>query len=343
MTISNKTLLIIRATRIIVVMMLFCIFCRLLYLCCQIPCVEQELNPKEKNDISLDGDNPNNLSTYFKWHDLSKTEYRFQFISPVQVSDENNRVSVYREPDFNQHGNGLNVVEISPVEGGLEASFGYFAFIIPMGQQMCFYTKNLVAENLQMIRSFFLTEIVLFLFALLCREFYKFVHGIFRNKSFFRCQLYGGKQTMMSMAICIFMSIVLASLLWLVNIVPVNEINQESFHETDKASFFAPYDISAAYQHICISSANRISNEIVWNAKEIVEIKPNDIIRKNDKIGAKSLYLKSYSKDEDIDLLFYTQYLQSTNYQEIRLLILTTLLLFFLERSVYYFRILKRR
>lgn len=344
MTISNKTVLIIRTTRILIVMALFGLFCYLLFLSSQIPCHEQELDATKENDISLEGDDPNLFSTYFKWHDLSLTEYRFNYTKPVTLSDENKGVIfVHRDPDYNQHKNGLNVVEISPVDDGIEFSWGYLAAIIPLGQQLCFYTKNLVADNLQMIRSFFLTEIVLFLFALLCREIYKLLQGICRDKSFFRQRLFGGAQTKTSMSICLFLSITCAFLLWIINIVPVNEIKTESYYEGNQRSVFALYDISSAYNHINIPSSNRTSDEIVWSTNEIMELIPNDIVQEHDKIGAKSIRFKSYGKDENVDILFYTQYLQSSNYQDIRLLILTTLLLFFLERSVYYLRKIKIR
>ena len=339
MTLSNKTVLLIRTTRVIVVMALFCYFCHLLFLSSQIPCVEQEIDATKENVIDLKGDDPNKFSTYFEWHDLSFTEYRFRYASPIEKSDvKKGMVWVQRQPDFSQHRNGLNVVEISPIDGGEEISWGYMAAIIPLGQQLCFYTKNLVAENLQMIRSFFLTEIVLFFFVLLCREVYKLLQGAFRHRAFFRNRLFGGKATNISMMACLLMSVICALLLWIINIVPVNEINQEIYQEETGASFFALHDISAAYQHIKIPSVNRSSDKIEWSSNEIIELVPDDIVSDQDKVGAKSICFRSFSREEDVDVLFYTQYLQSSNYQEIRLLILTTLLLFFLERSVYFLR-----
>jgi hypothetical protein len=210
--------------------------------------------------------------------------------------------------------------------------------VAPQSDRIHFYTNNVVAENTQMIRNFFLTELILFILALLGKEGYKILSDIYSDKKYFRLRVFGVKSAQKHMLTYLGLALLSVVLLYCVNTVPENNVTTNNFEQKSGGSFWALHDISCAYQHLLIPASDCDDGIVNWRSGEIVKFVPETFKPINCEIGPKSIAFTNFEKGKDVDIKFYTQYLQSSNYQDIRLFVLTTLLLFFLERSFFYFR-----
>ncbi len=335
---SKKNIIISRSVRFSFFLFLLGVFSYILLLCSKIPFVVKDVPPinGEPVTVELMANDPNKLSNMFTFHDLSKTEYRLDCI--FDKSKEVEPIAVIEKYDSLTAETSRSAVSFSAVAGGDAFSFKELIMVMPQSDAIMFYTKNIVLENLQMIRNFFLTELILFLLAMAGREFYRLVTDIFDNKSFLHKRVFGRTTSKRSMMFYLCLTIVSAFVLILVNKVPENHITSEQYTQSVNNNFFSPCDMSCSYQHITIPKASRTAKNIEWVSNEIIEFVPETFGTLSCDVGPKNITFKDIPMNEDVDISFLTRNLQSANYQEIRLFVLTTLLLFFLERSFFYFR-----
>ena len=334
---NKKNIIKSRGIRVLGFCSLLGVFIYLLLLCCKIPYVEKEVPPTTEGPITveLEARNPNSLRNMLTLHDLSKTEYELNFpyyketVHPFSIIEKYDSLT----PEASRI-----AVSFSEIEGGQSTSFKEMIMVMPQSNKIRFYTKNVMSDNIQMIRNFFLTEIILFLLALFGREVYKLVTDIFNERRFLHQRVFGISTSKRTMMFYLALSMITVSFIILINRVPHNQVFTENVAQTSLNSFFSPYDISCAYHHLTIPSSNRSSDTIAWSSNEIVEFVPQTFKYFTSIVGPKSVMFKNVPMDRDFNITFYTRYLQSSNYQEVRLFILTTLLLFFLERSFFYFR-----
>lgn len=332
-----KTLVIIRGLRTILFLLLLCLCFIVLVLTSQVPIVEKSISNSEKDKgIELKVINPYLKSSFLELYDLSKSEYI--------LND-----STYEQGKIDIFGIRLTYDSLSSVGSSIATTFSKFeggdsqdgslglVVVAPESDKLNFYVKNLVAENTQMVRNFFLTEIILFLLAILGREVYKLFSDIYSDKRYLNQRVFGVKTAKWHMFAYLFLSLVMSGLLYLSNRVPVNNVSSD-YYVQKSSSLFSLYDISCAYQHVQVPAADRKGKDVEWRSTEIVEFVPNNVCSFKTEIGPKSVLLKDVPMNEDVDVTFYVRYLQSSNYQEIKLFVLTTLLLFFLERIFFYFR-----
>ncbi len=334
---NKKYIIYTRIVRAVLFFSLLCLFSYILFMCSKIHVnhMSIELTDEKSREVYISERNPNALSSFFLLRDLSKEEYVYQ------INKNNNSIkgiSFGLRYDKNAQETFALSNSFSGIDGGFEAGFNEILFVWPTSEKVNFYTKNIVAENLQMIRSFFLTEIILFLFALFLRELYQLQRVVLLRKSVSKKILYSKQYAFRGVMFTSIMSLVLIVVLYFINIVPENIINVESFKQESSSCVFAMHDISCTYQHFIIPSTDRTRESIQWEANEIVEFKPEELVKFNCKSGAKRIDFSQISLDVPIDIRFLTKNLQSANYQEIRLFVVTTLLLFFLERCFVYMR-----
>ena len=329
----KKTIVITRSVRVIGYLLFLVFFVHILFLCSQIPLIEKDIPPthNEQTPVDLDSKNPNKLGNLFILHDLSKAEYKLNYPSGKWKTLWIKGALSDRATCF--------AVSFSAVEGAVGvADIKDIMAITPTSDDISFYTKNIISENMQMIRNLFLTEIILFLFAMLGYEGYKLLTSVFIDWRYLRSTRDRKSTFKKSMIFYLLMSLLSCILLYCINIVPVNHISSEKYTQKSGGSFFSLYDISCAYQHIQIPSSSRTTNSVEWTSGEIIEFVPEHITTLKNIVGPKSIKFTDVPMNMDVDVTFYACNLQSANYQEIRLFILTTLLLFFLQRSYFYFR-----
>lgn len=334
MNTNVKTLVIIRGLRTVLFMLLLGLCFFVLALTSQVPVIEKDVSSSEK-EVELKVPNPYLKTSFFELYDLSKTEFILNNPTYEQGNDRFLWITIAYDSLYSA-GSSI-ATTFSKFEGGYFADFSGFGPVNLVSNKISFYTKNLVAENTQMVRNFFLTEIILFLLAMLGREVYKLFSDIYSDKRYLNQRVFGVKTAKWHMFAYLFLSLMMSGLLYLSNRVPLNNVSSD-YYVQKSSSLFSLYDISCAYQHIQIPAADRKGNDVEWRSAEIVEFVPNNVCPSKTEIGPKSVLLKDVPMDEDVDVTFYVRYLQSSNYQEIRLFVLTTLLLFFLERSFFYFR-----
>lgn len=334
---TKKNIIRTRGTRVLGFGTLLGVFVYILFLCCQIPYIEKSVPPTTEGPITveLETKNPKSLRNMLTLHDLSKTEYALNY---PYYNETEHPFSIIEKYDSLTPETSRIAVSFSEIGGGQSVSFKEMVMVMPQSDKIRFYTKNVVSDNIQMIRNFFLTEIILFLLALFGREVYKFITDIFSERRFLHQRVFGRRTSKRAMFFYLALSLVTSSFLIFINRVPHNQVFTEKNPQISKNSFFSPYDISCAYHHITIPSSTRSTDTIEWSSDEIVEFVPQTFNYYTSIVGPKSVVFKNVPLDKDVNIAFYTRYLQSSNYQEVRLFILTTLILFFLERYLFYFR-----
>lgn len=333
----KETLIRERAIRASVYLLFLLLSSYLLFLCDQIPLIEKEVEKTNEDQVSVElkAPNPYKKTNFFTFRDLSTTEYilnypynpeKIQFVSisesfPTPVAEEYGITTSY-----------------SNVKGGDAIDLSGELVVHPHSDKIHFYTNNVVAENTQMIRNFFLTELILFLLALLGKEAYKMLSDIFSDKTYFRERVFGVKSAQMHMMTYLALSLLSGILLYCINIVPENMVTTNNYEQKSGGSWLALHDISCAYQHLLIPASSCNDGKVNWESGEIVKFVPETFKPIDCEIGPKSISFTKFEKGKDVDIKFYTRYLQSSNYQDVRLFVLTTFLLFFLERSFFYLR-----
>lgn len=336
----NTQLHIIKKTRTIraLVFLFFISLCSyFLVLCSQIPHIEKTV---EKSDelpikVELKIKDPSLMTNLFTPHDLSKTEYTLN--CPPISKDSTLFLWISETYDSLHNGGSLFTTNYSEFDNGKSLSFTSKVIVASHSDRLHFYTQNIIADNIQMIRNFFLTEIILFLLALFAKEVYKLLSDIFFSRTHSHQRIFGVKTAKAHFAFYLLLSLITGVLLYTINIVPENTISTNNYIQKTN-SLFALHDISCANHHLQVHINSKEDKTVKWQSEEIVEFIPNSFAHLSYKIGPNSLTFSNIAIGQDLDVRFYTRNLQSSNYQEIRLFVLTTLLLFFLERSFYYFR-----
>lgn len=333
---TKKDILINRFTRTIAYLLLTILCSFLLYLCSQIPKTEIEMESLHKGSrtISLHATDAGRFSSFFKLHDLSKAEYTIH----CPKANINKDILFISAQDTLQSIVSNMSWSISKIDGGTTPFSKDLVCVLLQKDRIKFYVKNFFAENRQMVRNFFLTEVILFLLAMFGKNAYKLLTDIFNERKWINYRIWGVESSKKTMLFYVTLSFISIVLIFIVNRVPENHITTDSYVKERYSSFLSPYDISCAYQNIKIPASNRNSQKIEWEYNEIVEFVPNEFSTLNSEVGPKSVSFYDVPVNKDFEIKFFTRFLQSGNYQEIRLFVLTTLLLFFLERSWFYFR-----
>ena len=208
-----------------------------------------------------------------------------------------------------------------------------------------FYNKLILSENLQTIRTFFLTEVFTFFLYILGIKLYKFAMCIYRRK--YGCKYIFKRNSHLKLSgLYIILSIILTFLLATICQSPTIEINDIQYQENHRFSFFKPYDVSQTYYHMNIPPGNLTGEPIVWTSNEIIEFSTNSTIPCN--ISSNSMKIFEYDKKQTFVNDFITKNLVSKNIQDIRLFLVTTILLvmiarFFIHMKCYLFFKTKHR
>lgn len=333
----KKTLIRIRTIRVSIYILFLVLCSHLLYLCTQIPLIEKDIKKKNEGQVSvnLQAQNPYKMTNFFSFRDLVTTEYILNYpYNPEKMQS----VSITESFPTSVSAACTVTTSFSPIEGGNKHEMSSMVVVAPHSNKLHFYTNNIVAENTQMVRNFFLTELILFLLALLGKEVYKLLSDIYNDKNHFRQRVFGVKSAQKHMMTYLVLALLSGSFLYCINIVPENKVNTNNYEQKSGGSLLALHDISCAYQHLQIPAASCNDEKVNWKSGEIVEFVPKTLTPIDCEIGPKSISFTKIEKGKDVDIKFYTRYLQSANYQDVWSFILTTLLLFFLERSFYYLR-----
>lgn len=326
-----------RAIRALILLLFICLCSYFLVLCSQIPCVEKIVEGSDEKSIlvELKIKDPSLMTNIFMPHDLSKTEYTLNF--PSYSKDRFQPLWITETYDSLFNGGSLFTTNFSEFDNGESQSFTEVVVVAPHSDQLHFYTQNIIADNTQMIRNFFLTEIILFLLALFGKEVYKLLCDVFAAKAYSHQRIFGVKTAKGHFAFYLLLFFVTGVLLYTINIVTDNTVTTNNFIQKSN-SLFALHDISCSNHHLQLHINSEDDKTVKWKSEEIVEFTPKSFTPLACKIGPKSLTFSNIPIGQDIDVRFFTRNLQSSNYQEIRLFVLTTLLLFFMERSFFYFR-----
>ena len=258
---------------------------------------------------------PYSMKNLFSLHDISKEKYKY--LLPEKYNESYAFIRNYEGAEWSETGHSVNIKDYD------------LMLVYPDFPEISFYTKLVLSENLQTIRTFFLTECFTFLLAVLGFCFYELFWCIYRRKY--------GKSFYLSKTghLKLFTGYALLSLVTILTIIvicksPTKEINTCDYHETTKFAWFKPYDISQTYYRINIAADKIIADTIIWSSDEIVEFSamqhPAQIISGNSLKFINCDRLAPFKND------FYTKNLESKNVQEIRLFLLTTIFLLFMAR-----------
>ncbi len=320
-----------RTIRALIIFLLVSLFLYILVICNKIPHIQKEIERSENQleNANLEFKDPYLKINFFDLHDLSKTEYTLSY----SYSKDSMQLLLL-DADYGRNALSSN---FSGIDGGEEISFGDMSLLGVESGKLHFYTKNIVADNTQMIRNFFLTEFILFLLALFGKEVYKLLGNIHSSKVYSHQRIFCVKTAKKHFVLNVVLSLITMTLLYIINIVPNISVTSNN-HTQKKPNLFALHDISCSNYHLQFTVSSDADKYVSWQSEEIVEVIPETFEPLSCKIGSNSLTFSNVPIGQDLDVRFFTRNLQSSNYQEIRLFILTTLLLFFLERSFFYFR-----
>ena len=201
--------------------------------------------------------------------------------------------------------------------------------IFSNGPEISFYTKLIFSENLQAIRTFFLTEIFTFFIAIFFSNLYNLFLCLYRRKH--GKSYYFSKRAHLKLSVVYsVLSVITVILIVIICKSPIRDVNDCSYHVGKEPSMFAPYDISQTYYRMKIEPSNLNCDTIVWSSNEIVKFSNMQNVPKLK--SSKSLTFTQFDKSKTFTNDFYTTNLVSKNLQEIRLFLLTTILLLFMAR-----------
>lgn len=326
-----------RAIRALIFLLLICLCSFFLVLCSQIPHVEKDIEDSDEKSIKVELKikDPSLMVNLFAPHDLSKTEYSLNF--PSYRNDRTQFLWITETYDSLHNGGSLFTTNFSEFDNGDSQSFTEMVVVAPHGDNLHFYTQNIIADNTQMIRNFFLTEIILFLLALFGKEVHKLISDFFAESIYSHQRIFGVKTAKRLFTLYLLLSFITGILLYTINIVPNNTVYSNNY--TQKTySLFALHDISCANHHLQIHINSEDDKTVKWQSEEIVEFVPTSFAPISCKIGPNSIIFPNNIIGKDLNIDFFTRNLQASNYQDIRLFVLTTILLFFIERCFYYLR-----
>lgn len=283
-----------------------------------------------ENLVGIKGYNDSFASGYFTPYDLSKTIYTINFTDKPIVNDFvfvsflNEPVEFYGLDNTKQFGNdGIFLDKWSNDKSNVS-----------------FFTKNINGENKQFIRIFFLTEIICFLIGLLLIEI--------KNVWTLCCRNWNMPQYYISMRmhvksvflLCLFFTLLFGFLILRINFIKTEYVETAEYAMDSKKEVFSLYDISIRQFIYNLSPDQVINGKVQWSSTEIVDfsmLSPQEF-----KSNMNSVVF-SADPDGGFKRSFIVQYLESTNYQNIRIFILTTLFaLFFSQLLVAGQKIFKR-
>lgn len=291
----------------------------LLFKCNEIPLNIVDLRSNEMKDSTqfvLDS-NPYSFYTMFSLHDISKKEYRYLLPENYKINKYSFQ-SIYQGTQWSRTGHSLEFP-------------GSDTFLVfhPDFPEISFYTKYFLSENLQSIRSFFLTEICTFFFAIFCLYAYELFQLHYRQK-YGRSYNVSRKSHLKISAWYALSSVIVILLIIVICKSPTRTITSPNYHASSSYNFFMPYDISQTYYHFNISSEDLKSDTILWSSDEIVEF--SQIGYGQYVQSRNSVTFTGYKKSEPFITSFYTKNLVSQNIQDIRLFFLSTIWLLIVAR-----------
>ncbi len=290
----------------------------IIFKCNEIPTHVTDLRSEEMRDSTqfLLESHPYSIKHLFSLHDISKEEY--VYLLPPHVGMRGYSFSRnYEGADWSDTGHDIAVKDENTL------------LVFPDGPEISFYTKLLLSENLQSLRTFFLTEIFTFFLAVFGSNSYGLFKCLYRRKHG-RSFSFSKRAHLKFAAVYAISSVVLIVLIIIICKSPVREINECSYHESGKSSIFSPYDISQTYYRMIIPLDKLNRDTIVWSSDEIVEF--SSMLNVPKKKSSKSLIFVKYNEEKAFTNNFYTKNLVSKNLQDIRLFLLTTILLLFMVR-----------
>ena len=117
----------------------------------EIPVVEKNVKAKTHSVIDIDIYDPYSYEIYGKMFDVTKTKYKYHI-------DDFSRFDVVC---FNHT---TENIEFSPIVGVEESVIDTHGFVcVPDKEDIIFYTHQMLSKQVQTIRIFFLTELIVFL------------------------------------------------------------------------------------------------------------------------------------------------------------------------------------
>lgn len=308
-----KNIIEVTCTLIISIVLLIVIF-----KCNEIPTHVTDLRSEDigtTTQLTL-GSNPYTIKHLFSLHDISIEEY--VYLLPSNVG---------RRPYF--FSRNYEGAEWSDTGQSLSATGEDLLFVFSNSSEISFYSKLLFSENLQTIRTFFLTEIFTFFIAILCSNSYNLFLCLYRRKH--GKGYYFSKRAHLKLSVVYsVLSVIAVILIVIICKSPIRDVNDCSYHVGKEPSMFAPYDISQTYYRMKIEPSNLNCDTIVWSSNEIVKF--SNMQNEPKLKSSKSLTFTQFDKSKTFTNDFYTTNLVSKNLQEIRLFLLTTILLLFMAR-----------
>lgn len=311
--IIRKRLLEVVITLAISIMLLIVIF-----KCSEVPVHTTDLRNNEMKDSTqfLLESYPYSIINLFSLHDISKEEYVYllpqSFGGKMYAFMRN-----YEGAEWSETGHFISVKDYSHL------------LVVPDSPEITFYTKLILSENLQSIRTFFLTEIFAFFIAVLGFNLYRFFQCYYRRKHG-KSYIFKRTQHLKYLFIYALLSIFVLVFIVIICKSPTKIINTCDYHEDTNSVFFKPYDISQTYYKMDVAPTAFNGDTIKWSSKEIVEFSS---MQKSSKIkSSKSLVFVNFDKNKPFKNDFYTKNLVSKNLQDIRLFLLTTIFLLFFAR-----------
>ncbi len=259
---------------------------------------------------------PYSISNLFALHDISKEEYSY-LLPQVSGRKRYTFMRNYEGAEWSNTGHPLTIKSRDML------------VVFPEHPEISFYTKLLLSENLQTIRTFFLSEVFTFFIAILGFNLYELFQYHYRRKHGVSYSISKRSHLKLS-GIYASLSMVIIVIIVIICISPTRIITVSNYRETVEPSLFKPYDISLTYYKMAIEPDNLLNDTIVWSSNEIVEF--SSMQQPHGVLSSKSLSFTHFDKNTSFKNEFYTKNLVSKNLQDIRLFLLTTFLLLFIAR-----------
>lgn len=301
----------------------------IIFKCNEVPTHITDLRNGEARDSTqfLLESHPYSIKHLFSLHDISKEEY--VYLLPSNVGRKwYSFMRNYEGAEWSDTGYDISAMDENML------------LVYPDGQEICFYTKLLLSENLQTLRTFFLTEIFTFFIAVSGFNMYGLYQCLHRRRHG-RSISFSKRNHLKFAVVYAMLSFVMIVLIVIICKSPVREINECSYYERGGSSMFSPYDISQTYYRMNIPPEKLSCDTIMWISNEIVEFSTMQKVPK--KKTSKSLTFVKFDKNELFTNSFYTKNLVSKNRQDIRLFLLTTFLLLCIARCYIHLKALFSR
>ena len=312
-----------RITRIIIILVVLFVLITILQKQSHIPVVEQNIDCKDKVEVvDIDIFDTYSKDIYFKMFDITKTKYMYHV------------EGFHRWENMIAFNHTTDNIDFSPVENVDLVNYGtHDMMLMPKEDKVYFYTRNVLAENIQTIRMFFLTELIIFFLTLLGHQLIKFIILVTKKETGIR-QLYkNSKWLKYCLSIYLFGIILSLFVLYRINVIPVFNINEQHAYQ-NKTSLFDMHDISCSCYRIIPNNSEKL--DYVFKSNQILAFVP--LVGKPISTGPSQI---TYNIKRNEEVSFYTENLESKNIQDIRIFFVTTLLLGFIGRWLFYLKKLK--